>query len=283
MKFLNKLKAFTLAEVIITLVVIGIIAAVVIPVAIQSKPDENIMKFKKANNTLYQTIKTLINSDKFYCNGDLGMMADCVSLINGYDNEGQYLPDENTEVQYFCRTMADTMSTKKVDCADRARRNRSGFSEPIFLSSDRSGSAYLRPPVVKPVTPESISLKKTEFDDACKAAAKYTRAEIITNDNVVFYQLNCLVEFGRREFSPQVRIFSDPNNHETPVYSDENGFDMAYKGFCIDVDGIPDNGSDDCDDEKDICPFGYGIRADGHIVTGARADEWLKKDFHGEE
>ena len=46
-------KGFTLAEVMITLTVIGIITAVIIPVAIHSKPDENIMKFKKAHNTLY--------------------------------------------------------------------------------------------------------------------------------------------------------------------------------------------------------------------------------------
>ena len=31
------------------------------------------------------------------------------------------------------------------------------------------------------------------------------------------------------------------------------------------------------------CPFGYGIRVDGHIITGKKADEWLAKDFQGKD
>ncbi len=43
----------------------------------------------------------------------------------------------------------------------------------------------------------------------------------------------------------------------------------AYKVFCIDIDGI-NQGED---------PFGYGIRADGKIMRGARAEEWLEKSI----
>jgi len=41
------LKGFTLAEVMIVLTVIGILAGILIPVANNSRPDENVMKFKK--------------------------------------------------------------------------------------------------------------------------------------------------------------------------------------------------------------------------------------------
>ena len=37
----------------------------------------------------------------------------------------------------------------------------------------------------------------------------------------------------------------------------------------MDVDGI-NKGED---------PFGYGIRADGKIIMGARADEWMNKSI----
>ena len=48
-----------------------------------------------------------------------------------------------------------------------------------------------------------------------------------------------------------------------------------------DVDGIPDGVMEaDC---KNECPFGYGIRADGKILPGARAEEWLKKDISGKK
>ena len=62
-----------------------------------------------------------------------------------------------------------------------------------------------------------------------------------------------------------------------------NNWTFATIPFCIDVDGIPAGGSANCDDKKDICPFGYGIRVDGKIVTGARANEWIAKSIQKED
>ena len=104
---MKNFKGFTLAEVLITLTVIGVITAVIIPVAIHSKPDENVMKFKKAHNTLYQVISTLINSDEYYLNGDLGLRADGLQLAGGYIDK-----DEVKTGLYFCKTFADVISAK---------------------------------------------------------------------------------------------------------------------------------------------------------------------------
>ena len=41
----------------------------------------------------------------------------------------------------------------------------------------------------------------------------------------------------------------------------------------MDVDGI----------DKGEAPFGYGIRADGKILTGKRADEWMEKSIQDKE
>ena len=49
--------------------------------------------------------------------------------------------------------------------------------------------------------------------------------------------------------------------------NEELTFDIAYKIYCIDVDGF-NKGED---------PFGYGIRADGKILNGKRAEEWQIK------
>ena len=71
-----------------------------------------------------------------------------------------------------------------------------------------------------------------------------------------------------------VRTFSDG------LVIDEHGFDASYKAVCIDVDGIPKAAtSDNCVNE---CPFGYGIRYDGKIIAGARAQEWIAKEIDGE-
>lgn len=54
-------------------------------------------EFKKAHNTLFQVISTLVSSDKYYLNGDLGAKA------NGSD----------VDATYFCETFSDVVSVKK--------------------------------------------------------------------------------------------------------------------------------------------------------------------------
>ena len=54
-----------------------------------------------------------------------------------------------------------------------------------------------------------------------------------------------------------------------PHFKDSNGFDSNYKIFCMDIDE-PNEGE---------IPFGFGIRADGKILNGARADEWMNKSI----
>ena len=41
-------KGFTLAEIMIALVVIGVITSILLPVAFNNVPNENVMKFKKS-------------------------------------------------------------------------------------------------------------------------------------------------------------------------------------------------------------------------------------------
>ena len=70
------------------------------------------------------------------------------------------------------------------------------------------------------------------------------------------------------------------SSSKRPDFYDAYGRDVQYKIFCMDIDGVPENATeDDCVNE---CPFGYGIRADGHVLIGARADEWLEKTIQEE-
>ncbi|MBR6297986.1 MAG: type II secretion system protein [Candidatus Gastranaerophilales bacterium] len=256
-----KKMAFTLAEVMITLTIIGVISAIVVPVAIHSRPDENVMKFKKAHNTLYQVINTLVTSDKYYFAGDLGIKAD-EKRINGGNTHGvctnseEVIGDEN-DFRYFCNTIADLLSTKSVQCSA------AGTGE---LTKD-----YTIVPVDNPTRDwySSTEDAKNEFDSYCKSNAESVGAEIVTTDGVVYYQSNPQATFGTmwgrsdRE-SECSRLFTRTG--------EESFAENFYKVFCIDVDGIGE-GED---------PFGYGIRADGKIMNGKRADEWLEKDIQAE-
>ena len=102
-----KIKAFTLAEILIVLVIIGVLTMILLPVAFQSSPDEKAMKFKKGYNTLNTVIKELVTSDRYYQNGDLGTRANGILIDRTHDGD----------FTYFCETFADTISTKSVNCS----------------------------------------------------------------------------------------------------------------------------------------------------------------------
>ena len=99
-------KAFTLAEILIVLVIIGILTAILLPIAFQSSPDENVMKFKTGYNTIGSVERELVSSDEYYQDGDLGIRK------NGQLIDGTHDGDDI----YFCNRFADILSIKIFDC-----------------------------------------------------------------------------------------------------------------------------------------------------------------------
>lgn len=61
-----KKKAFTLAETLITLLIIGIISALMLPAVNKAKPDEVKVKYLRTYSALEKTILSLINNPKIY-------------------------------------------------------------------------------------------------------------------------------------------------------------------------------------------------------------------------
>ena len=265
-------KAFTLAEIMIVLVIIGVITAILLPVAINSAPDENVMKFKKANNTLGNVIREFVNSDKYYANGDLGLKADGTSI---YDVS---VSDWLSARKYFCETFADLLNTKYVKCDTTNTSHCGAVDIRTGLDFDWTDSGN-RTPIA--VTEESIKNTKLRLDSACKdhittvapdgdAPAGYpAQVEIVTNDGISWWETNPTSFFGHSNKDSNGvswERFSPPDKYPAN-FPDQNGFDGIYKVICFDVDEVG-KGED---------PFGYGIRRDGKILTGARADEWLNK------
>ena len=238
------LKGFTLAEVMITLTVIGIITAVILPVAFHSKPDENVMKFKKAHNTLYQVISTLVNSDKYCLDGDLGKMLDG-SLV--------------TSPTHFCEIFSDVVSVKKVNCTNISMPDGTVILNAQHLWMRDGGESG------KAVTQEILDEGKTHLDTRCKDYATTIGEEIVLNDGTVFFDAKPTITFGERSSKCEWRR---AYGYPACMY-DNNGFNIAYKVFCMDIDGVG----------KGEEPFGYGIQADGTILVGKRASEWLEKSI----
>jgi len=237
--------AFTLVEIMIVLTIIGILTAILLPIGIQLIPNEHIMKFKKAHNTFYQTIDTLITSGEYYLTGDLGTKPDG-TLIDGNHDRDNF---------YFCQTFAKVLSTKSVNCSNYGHLGK-------YLGVDIRGgySGY----------GQTMEQGKRHVDNACAEAGVYLGNEIQTTDDISYYEVVPWGTFGYLFPQSGTRYFLD-------THTDANGFGQMYKIFCIDIDGVSTDVNKPCDDNTDICPFGYGIRADGKILSGERADRWLEK------
>ena len=263
-----KKSAFTLAEIMIVLTVIGILTGILMPIAFHSAPDEDVMKFKKAHNTFTTAIRELVNSDKYYLDGDLGVRPDG-TLIDG---------SHSGDKSYFCNTIADLVNANKSDCNAEDKDSGSDYATgPIKDSSDCSSSASEK---------AFWDNLKVKLDSRCLRECS-NRSFIELQGNIVFYESASRSPFGMT-FGKQLEVAmesgtscqdvhgaascADLRRHYSAAtneitHPDCNGFDRVYKLFCIDID-------ETCTGEP---PFGYGVRADGKILLGARAQEWLEK------
>ena len=244
----NIFKAFTLAEIMIVLTIIGVITAILLPVAINSSPDENVMKFKKGNNTLGTVIRELVNSDQYYANGDLGIKPDG-TLIDG-THEGDY--------KYFCETFADMLNVKESNC------DKLTDVYPSAKTSYMSRNNYYS--------------KENEWDEKCRDYNDGGKIkEIVTSDGIIFYQVWPHSPFGIHHESPWAGeicgsstisgFCQDPEYRSFKMKYD--GFYISYTLICMDVDGV----------DKGEAPFGYALRVDGKILPGPRANEWINKSM----
>ena len=249
-------KGFTLAEVMIVLTVIGVLTAILLPVARQSMPDEDLMKFKKAHNTLGTVIRELVASDKYYLDGEFGKKPN-----------GDWVEDS----AYFCKTFSDLINTKKSNCQEFNLVDYAGIVSEDWELNGALGEGYKI---------------KNGLDDACNGAE--LNNYILTSDNVTFYEpypenpfgMDSTDKYGFRNayywvwnkagYKPTGLSPSEEDEYTNKYYKD--GFYFIYKLFCIDVDAI----------NQGEAPFGYGIRIDGKILTGKRADEWLERDVNEE-
>ena len=164
----------------IVLTVIGVLTAILLPVAIQSSPDKNVMKFKKGNATLGKVISELVNNDKYYTDWVLGKYS------NGNDIDS---------ATYLCETMGDILSIKKINCSTYKTPCNYCFEMGLdigylILAEDLGNIDGKYTGQV--LTPE---INKFEADKACK---NFTNAseEIVATDGIVYYRTSPGHHFG---------------------------------------------------------------------------------------
>lgn len=150
--------AFTLAEVIVTLTVLGILAAIMLPTVSQARPNKQKILFKKAYHTAERMVYELVNDEDIYPTGGVHYGLDNVSevqynLVNyGSNDTGDAA--EVAQKSKFCKLFARKVNTisDNVNCTG----NNSAFqttpqseeedvlqNNPSFITTD--GIAWYMP------------------------------------------------------------------------------------------------------------------------------------------
>ena len=172
----------------IVLTVIGVLTAILLPVAIQSSPDENVMKFKKGNATLGKVISELINNDNYFAGGDFSKMPNGDSILGAFaNNNGKFTTDEKL-IKHFCQSFADVVSTKSVNCSTKVTAQNDSTYTFVEINDNTERETW----------EVSTEEAKARLDKACADKASEVGAEIVTTDDITYYQANPGATFGVR-------------------------------------------------------------------------------------
>lgn len=126
----NKAQGFTLSEVLVTIAVLGILGAILIPTIMRVAPSKNKVLFRKAYATIQSTINTLINDDTNYP-GDKSVTISSIAYPLGFNyTTSTSNALSGTTYNKFCYFLIDSLNTVS-----------SGPTS--CLNSSQAGNSYL--------------------------------------------------------------------------------------------------------------------------------------------
>lgn len=135
-----KRRGFTLAELLITLCVIGVVAAIMIPSIVKSKPDSSKALYLTTYNELAKTINELANSSNIFpiCQGEYCFKAS--PLFNTSKGVNDKYSAGNGKL---CKLLAENLNAQNNSCSDSYEQFDGNFSFTtqkgiqFFVSTDR--------------------------------------------------------------------------------------------------------------------------------------------------
>jgi len=111
---LTSKKAFTLAEILITMCMMGVLAAVLVPVIVQTSPDYNKVMFRKSLYTLQLAVSNMLKDNTNYPSGETGTDANGLTVEKGFNNTTAVTNTiSGTTYNKFCFFLVDQLNTMK--------------------------------------------------------------------------------------------------------------------------------------------------------------------------
>ena len=130
-----KQQGFTLAEVLITMAIIGVVAMIALPVATKMKPDSNKVMYLKTYNALAETIKSFASSSSAFpsCQGDICFYNK--PLYNTSAGVNNAYEQGNSKV---CKMLAEQFNAATNTCSN----NYEQFDGNHFMFSAQNGVQF---------------------------------------------------------------------------------------------------------------------------------------------
>ena len=118
----KKVLAFTLSEALVTLAIIGVLAAILIPVLDNFKPDKDKITYKKALYSLQKAIGNAMDS----------------AVYTVAANSAAYWRDEKVTEEAFCEALAEALNTSgEINCTKESLPSGgSSYAFPNFTTDD---------------------------------------------------------------------------------------------------------------------------------------------------
>lgn len=122
-------KAFTLAETLITLMIIGVIATLMYRALVDARPDEEALMYRKAFYAVEEVIRTLANDSTKYDDDELLFMQDS--------------KDGSDYNEVFCKYVAGTLNTLgTIDCTSSELGTNANLTESKVNFKLTNGMAF---------------------------------------------------------------------------------------------------------------------------------------------